>query len=328
MYGPTETTIWSSLAQIEDGDAPITIGHPIANTELHILGTDGRLAPPGITGELCIGGDGLAQGYFDRPDLTEAAFVSSDIGLGHTQRLYKTGDLGRRLKDGALQLLGRRDNQVKLRGFRIELGDIEAVVSQVEGLRQCAVVGARSGRGDLVLACYFVADAGTPAADPAQLANAVRANLPAYMVPAVWSRETELPLTRNGKLDRKALETRELRRGEVETAAPKTAPRTPMEEKLMEIWKGVLDIDPIGVEDNLYALGADSLMIFRIAARMLDAGLPLEAKHLLRYPSIAELATYAEQTVESPAATGGVVYQIPSLASFRHGARRRMESLS
>lgn len=327
MYGPTETTIWSSVAEIEDGEAPITIGHPIANTQLHILGADGRLAPPGITGELFIGGDGLAQRYFDRPDLTEEAFVSRDIGLGQTQRLYKTGDLGRRLKDGSLQLLGRRDNQVKLRGFRIELGDIEAVVSQVEGMRQCAVVGARNGRGELVLACYFVADAGTPAADPMQLANAVRAHLPAYMVPAVWSLETELPLTRNGKLDRKSLETRELRRSEVETAAPKTAPRTPMEEKLMTIWKGVLDIDPIGVEDNLYALGADSLTIFRIAARMLDAGLQLEAKHLLRYPSIAELAAYADETAENAPAVGGVVYQIPSLASFRNGARRRMESL-
>ena len=328
MYGPTETTIWSSVAHIEDGEAPITIGHPIANTQMHILGADGRLAPPGITGELVIGGDGLAQGYFDRPDLTDAAFVSLDIGTGSRQRLYRTGDLGRRLEDGSLQLLGRRDNQVKLRGFRIELGDIEAVISQVEGMRQCAVVGARNGRGDLVLACYFVADAGTPAADATQLATAVRAQLPAYMVPAVWSLETELPQTRNGKLDRKTLESRELRRDEAQTAAPKTAPRTPMEEKLMAIWKGVLEIDPIGVEDNFYALGADSLTIFRIAARMLDAGLPLEAKHLLRHPSIAELAAYADEAAKAPTATGAVVYQIPSLASFRNGARRRMESLS
>ncbi|MCJ8518620.1 amino acid adenylation domain-containing protein [Pseudorhizobium tarimense] len=327
MYGPTETTIWSSVARIEDGDAPITIGHPIANTQLHILGTDGRLAPPGTTGELCIAGDGLAQGYFARADLTEAAFVLLDIGLGDRQRLYKTGDLGRRMKDGSLQLLGRRDNQVKLRGFRIELGDIEAVISQVEGMRKCAVVGARNGRGDLVLACYFVADAGTSAADPVQLADAVRADLPAYMVPTVWSRETELPLTKNGKLDRKALEDRELRRGDTKTIAPKIAPRTPMEEKLMTIWKGVLDIHPIGVEDNLYSLGADSLTIFRIAARMLDEGLPLEAKHLLRYPSIAELAAYAEDALASASAVG-VVYQIPSLSSFRNGARRRMESLS
>ena len=134
--------------------------------------------------------------------------------------------------------------------------------------------------------------------------------------------------TRNGKLDRKTLESRELRRDEAQTAAPKTAPRTPMEEKLMAIWKGVLEIDPIGVEDNLYALGADSLTIFRIAARMLDAGLPLEAKHLLRHPSIAELAAYADEAAKAPTATGAVVYQIPSLASFRNGARRRMESLS
>jgi amino acid adenylation domain-containing protein len=333
MYGPTETTIWSSLAKITDGDAPITIGHPIANTELHILGADGRLVPPGVVGELHIGGDGLAQGYFDRPDLTETAFISCDIGLGEEQRLYKTGDLGRRLKDGSLQLLGRRDNQVKLRGFRIELGDIEAVISKVEGLRQCAVVGARNARGELLLACYFVANPETPAADAAELAKAVRHDLPAYMVPSVWSREIELPLTGNGKLNRKALEARELRRDDGQTkAAAKTAPRTAMEERLMDIWEGVLDIDPIGVEDNLYALGADSLMIFRIAARMLDAGLPLEAKHLLRYPSIAELAAYAEKAAEqlsdSSPDEGGIVHQIPSLSSFRNGARRSMERIS
>ncbi len=333
MYGPTETTIWSSLAHITDGDAPITIGHPIANTELHILGPDSRLLPPGVVGELHIGGDGLAQGYFDRPDLTEKAFISCDIGLGRDQRLYRTGDLGRRLADGTLQLLGRRDNQVKLRGFRIELGEIEAVISKVEGLRQCAVVGARNGRGDLVLACYFVASPKTPAADAQVLAKAVREHLPAYMVPAVWSLEDELPLTGNGKLDRKALATRELRSNQGDLKAePKTAPRTAMEKRLMEIWKGVLDIDPMGVEDNLYALGADSLMIFRIAARMLDDGLPLEAKHLIRYPSIAELAAYAEEVAEqlreSAPDPAGVVGQIPSLASFRNGARRTMEHLA
>ena len=328
MYGPTETTIWSSVAYIADQTAPITIGHPIANTQLHILDADGRLVPPGVTGELYIGGDGLADGYFDRPDLTEAAFVVRDIGTGLTQRLYRTGDLGRRMADGSLQLLGRRDNQVKLRGFRIELGDIEAVISQVKGLRQCAVVGARNGKDETVLVCYFVAEPGTPAADSTELAKAARARLPAYMVPTVWALETELPQTGNGKLDRKALASRDIRRGPVEQLAAKTKPRTALEEKLWSIWKSVLDVETLGVDDNLYAIGADSLVIFRIAARMLDAGLPLEAKHLLRHPSIAELATYAEE-LEGTSPTAVVEpYQVPSLASFRNGARRRIESLS
>ncbi|CAH0342915.1 non-ribosomal peptide synthetase/type I polyketide synthase [Rhizobium sp. CECT 9324] len=326
MYGPTETTIWSSVAKIADEDTPITIGHPIANTQLHILGADGHLAPVGVTGELCIGGDGLAQGYFERPDLTDAAFVAADIGTGGAARLYKTGDLGKRLADGSLQLLGRQDNQIKLRGFRIELGDIETVISQVPGIRQCAVVGARNGKGDLVLVCYFVAEPGSPASDSLQLASSVKAQLPAYMVPSIWSLETDLPQTANGKLDRKTLTARDIRRGDLDQAVVKIKPRTAMEEKLWGIWKGVLDVDTIGVEDNLYQLGADSLTIFRIAARMLDAGLPLEAKHLLRHPSIAELAAYAEQQEETPSV--GIVYQMPSLSDFRNGARRRMESLS
>ncbi|MCJ7997671.1 amino acid adenylation domain-containing protein [Rhizobium cremeum] len=326
MYGPTETTIWSSVERVLDNDTPITIGHPIANTQLYILDQDGRIAPVGVTGELHIGGDGLAQGYFDRPDLTDAAFVQRDIGTGEMQRLYKTGDVGRRLTDGSLQLLGRRDNQIKLRGFRIELGDIEAVISKVEGVRQCAVVGVRNSKGDVSLACYYVTEPGTSLPDAAGLAALARANLPAYMVPSAWVLETALPQTANGKLDRKALEKRDIRQQEAAAAATKVKPRTEMETKLWTIWKSVLDVENIGVEDNLYALGADSLTIFRIAARMLDAGLPLEAKHLLRHPSIAELAAYAEEQKEAEPA--GITYHIPSLKDFRNGARRRVESVS
>ncbi len=326
MYGPTETTIWSSVERVLDNDTPITIGHPIANTQLYILDQDGRIAPVGVTGELHIGGDGLAQGYFDRPDLTDAAFVQRDIGTGEMQRLYKTGDVGRRLADGSLQLLGRRDNQIKLRGFRIELGDIETVISKVEGVRQCAVVGVRNSKGDVSLVCYYVTEPGTSLPDAAGLAALARANLPAYMVPSAWVLETALPQTANGKLDRKALEKRDIRQHEAAAAATKVKPRSEMETKLWTIWKSVLDVENIGVEDNLYALGADSLTIFRIAARMLDAGLPLEAKHLLRHPSIAELAAYAEEQKEAEPA--GITYHIPSLKDFRNGARRRVESVS
>ncbi len=326
MYGPTETTIWSSVERVLDNDTPITIGHPIANTQLYILDQDGRIAPVGVTGELHIGGDGLAQGYFDRPDLTDAAFVQRDIGTGEVQRLYKTGDVGRRLTDGSLQLLGRRDNQIKLRGFRIELGDIEAVISKVEGVRQCAVVGVRNSKGDVSLVCYYVTEPGTSLPDAAGLAALARANLPAYMVPSAWVLETALPQTANGKLDRKALEKRDIRQHEAAATATKVKPRSEMETKLWTIWKSVLDVENIGVEDNLYALGADSLTIFRIAARMLDAGLPLEAKHLLRHPSIAELAAYAEEQKEAEPA--GITYHIPSLKDFRNGARRRVESVS
>ncbi|GEO86866.1 MULTISPECIES: non-ribosomal peptide synthetase/type I polyketide synthase [Alphaproteobacteria] len=320
MYGPTETTIWSSLQRIRDDDAAITIGHPVANTELHIIDGNGGLAPVGVSGELYIGGDGLARGYFERPDLTERAFVPCDIGSGGVRRLYKTGDVGKRLRDGSLQLLGRRDNQIKLRGFRIELGDIESVVAQTPGVRQCAVVGVRNGKGDPSLVCYFVTEPGASAPSGESLAARARAQLPAYMVPVHWRIEQALPQTGNGKLDRDALVKRGL--PQREAVAVKTAPRTEMEKRLARIWMAVLDMDDIGVEDNLYALGADSLTIFRIAARMLDDGLPLEAKHLLRHPSIAELAAYAEELEETD--VEATAYQIPSLANFRNGARRGM----
>ncbi|WP_163266791.1 non-ribosomal peptide synthetase/type I polyketide synthase [Chelativorans alearense] len=320
MYGPTETTIWSSLARVEDDDNPIHIGHPIANTQLYILDGHDRIAPVGVVGELCIGGDGLANGYFNRLDLTEAAFRPVRIGGKLPRGLYKTGDVGRRLPDGTLQLLGRRDNQIKLRGFRIELGDIEAVIDRKDGIRQCAVVAAQNRNGDRQLVCHFVpADGSEPSAE--ELASHAKAHLPGHMVPSFWVATSELPRTANGKLDRKALER--LGVPQRETAPIRTKPRTPMEERLSHIWKEVLEIGEIGVDENLYALGADSLSIFRIAARMMDDGLPLEAKHLLRHPTISELASYAEEQDEAP--INGTAPHIPSLREFRNGARRGME---
>jgi acyl-coenzyme A synthetase/AMP-(fatty) acid ligase/aryl carrier-like protein len=318
MYGPTETTIWSSVARIIDADAPITIGHPIANTQLYILDAESNVAPIGVTGELHIGGDGLANGYFDRLDLTEKAFVPISFGTGKPKRLYKTGDVGRRLADGSLQLLGRRDQQIKLRGFRIELGDIESVVAKTAGVRQCAVVAATNDKGDKSLVCYIVTDVPGSEISPRALSEHAKAHLPGYMVPTFWVFEDELPQTQNGKLNRKNLEDRGVPTRE--TNVIKLAPRNATEERLMQIWREVLSLHDMGVDDNLYALGADSLTIFRLAARMIDAGLPLEAKHLLRHPSIAELAIFVEQ--QNDVKETAVQYSVPSLADFRNGARR------
>ncbi|WP_168879058.1 non-ribosomal peptide synthetase/type I polyketide synthase [Rhizobium sp. P28RR-XV] len=318
MYGPTETTIWSSLQRITDADQPITIGHPIANTQLFILDQSETIAPVGVIGELHIGGDGLAEGYFDRLDLTEKAFVPHCFAIGRPMRLYRTGDVGRRLADGSLQLLGRRDQQVKLRGFRIELGDIEAVISKAAGVRQCATVVTENAKGDRSLVCYIVPETGGNDALTADVAAHAKANLPGHMVPSFWVLESELPHTANGKLDRKALQQRGVpQRG----AAPtKAQPKTEMEQRLLAIWQDVLSLSDIGIDDNLYALGADSLAIFRIAARMRDNGLPLEAKHLLRHPTIAALAAFADGQAEAPSES--VQLHIPSLRDFRNGARR------
>jgi amino acid adenylation domain-containing protein len=324
MYGPTETTIWSSLQRITDADQPITIGHPIANTQLFILDQSDSIAPVGVVGELHIGGDGLAEGYFDRLDLTEKAFVPHCFAIGRPMRLYKTGDVGRRLADGSLQLLGRRDQQVKLRGFRIELGDIEAVISKAEGVRQCATVVAENARGDRSLVCYIVPNSREKEPSAAELAVHAKANLPGHMVPSFWVMEDELPQTANGKLDRKSLQQRGVPQRE---AAPiKAQPKTEMEQRLLAIWQDVLNLGDIGVDDNLYAIGADSLTIFRIAARMRDNGLPLEAKHLLRHPTIAALAAFADSQGEAP--SDPVQLHIPSLRDFRNGARRSLGASS
>ena len=318
MYGPTETTIWSSLQRVTDADQPITIGHPIANTQLYILDQSENIAPIGVIGELHIGGDGLAEGYFDRLDLTEKAFIPHCFAVGRPMRLYKTGDVGRRLADGSLQLLGRRDQQIKLRGFRIELGDIEAVISKAEGVRQCAVVVAENAKGDRSLVCYIVPNANGNETPAANIATHAKANLPAHMVPSFWVMEEELPHTANGKLDRKTLQQRGIPQRE---AAPvKVQAKTEMEQRLLTIWQDVLNLSDIGIDDNLYALGADSLTIFRIAARMRDNGLPLEAKHLLRHPTVAALAAFADSQGE--VLSDPVQLHTPSLRDFRNGARR------
>ena len=324
MYGPTETTIWSSVARISDEGGPITIGRPIANTALHIVDSADRLAPVGVTGELLIGGSGLANGYFGRTDLTEKAFVSLDTGTGHTERLYRTGDVGKRLADGSLLLLGRRDNQVKLRGFRIELGDIEAVIGKVEGVRQCATVVARNRSGEAQLVAYIVPR--NPARPPIDrdLSLEANASLPAYMVPSHWVFVDELPQTGNGKLDRKALVERGVPQPGPALNAAVRAPSTPLEERLVQIWKDVLERDAIGVDENIFAIGADSLSVFRIASRMLDAGLDLEAKDVMRNQSVSALAAFAEQRRKAGGLNGSP--KLPSLRDFRGGARRNIAS--
>ncbi|WP_395665188.1 amino acid adenylation domain-containing protein [Methylocella sp.] len=313
VYGPTETTIWSSIGRVRPG--PITIGEPVANTQLHVLDRNRRLAPIGVGGELFIGGLGLAIGYFRRPELDVAAFVDVSPDGGAPQRLYRTGDLARRLPDGGIEVLGRADAQVKLRGFRIELEEIEAVMRGCPGVAACATAIRTQGQGTPRLVGYYVAASALPAPE---LSGFAAQRLPDYMVPAVWMRLDALPFTPNGKLDRKALPTPEL--GAAEDKRVVAAPRTELEQKLVDIWREVLQINEIGVDDNLFALGADSIHLFRIAARMMAQNLGLEARHLMRFPTIAELAAAAEagagEADRRPARD-----QAPSLSSFRRGAQ-------
>lgn len=308
MYGPTETTIWSTCERV--GDGRISIGHPIANTTLHILDAFDNPVPVGVTGELNIGGAGLAKGYFDRPELTEQAFRMVDVRGAGKERLYRTGDLAVRHADGTLELLGRRDAQVKLRGFRIEMGDVEAAIQSVPGVR-AAAAALRNGATGPHLVAYYVA--GDDAPPTTELARTVAGLLPGYMVPTRWLALPELPRTANGKLDRKALPDAEIRPEPVaRTIVP---PTTPLEASLLEIWCEVLDIPEMSVDDDLFDLGADSLSIFRIAARMSERDIRLEARHLLQHPTIRAAAACA---ADRPAPT----HKRPSLKDFHRGARR------
>lgn len=309
MYGPTETTVWSTCGRVKAG--PVSIGEPILNTDVVILDPWGGLLPPGVPGRLHIGGAGLATGYFDRPDLTEAAFRELATPWG-VQRLYNTGDLAVLRPDGALMVLGRADQQIKLRGFRIELEEIETVLRAQPGVQACAVAVRPGPNGEPRLAGYVVGEA---APDFAALASALERALPDYMAPTAWVALQALPLTGNGKLDRKALPDPV---AGVRTGARGGAPSTQLEREIAEVWLDVLGLEEIGVEEDLFALGADSLQLFRIAARLMRAGRSASVRDILEAPSIAGLAARLESETSAPLTSKG-----PSLRDYLGGAKRR-----
>jgi acyl-CoA synthetase (AMP-forming)/AMP-acid ligase II len=202
MYGPTETTVWSSCARIEAGQGEISIGRPIANTQIWVLDEHGDIAPVGVAGELYIGGEGVALGYHGRPELTAERFVTDRFSDRAGARLYRTGDLGRWRSDGQLQHLGRTDLQVKVRGYRIELGEIEHALTRCADVEQAVVVATPAESGDPRLIAYIVARAGKEPT-PAALRESLRTELPEYMIPAAYVPLPKLPLTPNGKIDRR-----------------------------------------------------------------------------------------------------------------------------
>ncbi|WP_310633824.1 non-ribosomal peptide synthetase/type I polyketide synthase [Paraburkholderia sp.] len=344
LYGPTETTIWSAAARV-DANGPVILGAPLANTQLHVLTDDLRLAPEGVTGELWIGGDGLATGYFNRPDLTDAAFRTVAIEGGAPARLYRTGDLAKRHADGSLQHLGRRDQQIKLRGFRIEIEDIEAALRKAPGVAAAAVaLHEVNGHPRLV---GYVVETQDGKADLGEIAAYVALELPTYMVPTLWMTLAALPQTQNGKLDRKALPVptadmvaapaRQAHAAhatlkavpqtaapvETESATPAEAPAasepaalTPTQATLVSIWSDVLGVQQIGIDQPFFSLGADSLQLFRIVARMNERGLGVDARQLMKNVSIAQLAASLDGAQVEEVAEAAAVAR-PSILNFK-----------
>jgi amino acid adenylation domain-containing protein/non-ribosomal peptide synthase protein (TIGR01720 family) len=309
LYGPTETTIWSSICQLrnestqlEAKSASAPIGRPIANTQFYILDSHLQPVPVGVAGELHIGGLGLAKGYLNRPQLTQEKFISNPFkrsrGAGeqgsrgetfNSNRLYKTGDLARYLPDGTIEYLGRIDNQVKIRGFRIELGEIEAVLSQHEDVQASCVIAREDTPGDKRLVAYVVPHLGqTPTVS--QLRSFLSNQVTTYMVPHTFVMLESLPLTPNGKVDRLALKAPDSR-GELEVSF--VAPRNQTEEILAQIWAEVLKVEQVGVHDNFFELGGDSILSLQIINRAKLAELQLTLKQLFAHQTIAELAIVA-----------------------------------
>jgi non-ribosomal peptide synthetase component F len=288
LYGPTETTIWSTAAQVEESDRRVCVGTPIRNTQVYVVDPWGRLVPPGVVGELWIGGVGVGRGFVGGAGLTAQRFVADPFGAPGG-RVYRTGDLARWRDDGCVELLGRADHQVKVRGFRVELGEVESVVSGFPGVEQ-AVVVAREDR----LVAFVVGNE----VNIADLRGFCGERLPGSMVPQLFTVVERLPLTPNGKLDRRALATAPVTGGENRDTV---APRTPSEKVVAAVFADVLGVAVVGAFDDFFALGGHSLLATRAVARLqdvFDGEVPLRT--LFENPTVESFA----KTVEGAAAAG------------------------
>jgi amino acid adenylation domain-containing protein/thioester reductase-like protein len=294
MYGPTETTIWSAVYQVQPGSDAVSIGYPIANTQIYIIDQRCRRKddvlskmPIGQAGELHIGGDGLARGYLNRVEMTEQRFVPDPFSSKPNARLYKTGDLARIMPDGSIQFIGRVDNQVKIRGHRIELGDIEATICQYPEIQEAAVITREDNVGEKQLVAYLVA------ANSQNLYSNLRAylkeKLPEYMVPAIFMMMDKFPLTPNGKVDRRALPAPSQDRPELDVEM--VEPTNDIERDLAQIWSQMLGIVPIGIHDNFFDLGGHSLFIAQMMTQVAETfAVKLPLSELFIAPTVAGLA--------------------------------------
>ncbi len=306
VYGPTETTIWSTIYKVDSIRSGISntvpIGRPIANTQIYILDSNLQPVPVGVIGDLYIGGDGVSRGYLNRPELTTERFTPLPLGEGTGVRdrtqLYKTGDLARYLPDGNIEFFGRSDQQVKVRGYRIETGEIEVALMGHPSVKQAVVVAWKERSSDASLVAYVVPAVPEGEAEHVHLRDYLRTKLPEYMVPSVFVHLESLPLTPNGKVDRKALPAPSQSRADLR--AQYVAPRTPLESQLAEVCAQVLDlnVEQVGVNDNFFDLGGHSLLGTRLVFLLREkfglqaADLPLRA--LFENPTVANLA----QTIE------------------------------
>ncbi|MBX9435242.1 lichenysin non-ribosomal peptide synthetase LicA [Bacillus paralicheniformis] len=290
-YGPTENTVVATSAAIDPDEGMLSIGKPIANTRVYVLGQNNEVQPVGVAGELCIAGRGLARGYLNKPEETAKRFTEDPFVPG--ERMYRTGDAVKWLEDGRLEYIGRIDQQVKIRGFRIELSEIEVQLARLSEVQEAVVTDIEDACGNKALCGYVVAN---EQLDTESLARKLAQTLPDYMVPSFWVQLKELPVTANGKVDRRALPQPDV---EAQTAEYK-APLTETEQLLADIWQEVLGIDRIGITDNFFALGGDSIKGIQMASRLQQHGWKLEMKDLFQHSTIGELSAYVQAADDQP----------------------------
>jgi acyl carrier protein len=295
IYGSSEVAAdvtWHELLEgEEDIGATVPIGKPISNTQMYVLDPHRNPVPVGVRGEIYVGGDGLALGYWNREALTAERFVENPIAPERSKRLYRTGDLGRWRGDGEIEYLGRVDGEVKLRGMRIDLGEIESVLVSHAGVREGAVQRVEEG-GEARLVAYLVPEDGKKA-DGRELRRYLRSKLPEHMVPARFVKVAELPLLPSGKVNRIALATVD---GVVLSEHGTVAPRTAVEQKLAGMWREVLKVGEVGVDQNFFELGGHSLLVLQVMVRIRrEFDVELGVRTMFEEPTIAELAIEVEK---------------------------------
>ncbi|WP_432403808.1 amino acid adenylation domain-containing protein [Wukongibacter sp. M2B1] len=282
IYGPTETTVWSTMKDVTSSKS-INIGRPIANTKIYIVDKEKRLQPMGVPGELCIGGDGLARGYFKRPKLTAEKFV--EIPFNQGEKMYRTGDLARWLPDGNIEFLGRTDHQVKLRGYRIELEEIENAINVQDGIKESIVIVKGDNSKNQYLCAYLVGEE----IDVQSIKSSLKKKLPSYMVPTAYMILDKIPLTPNGKIDRKTLGSIK----EPERNRKRIPPRNLHDSIIAEIWSEVLKLDEIYIYDDFFEIGGNSITIIQVASRIKEElGVEISMADLMVYTTILELSEY------------------------------------
>jgi amino acid adenylation domain-containing protein/non-ribosomal peptide synthase protein (TIGR01720 family) len=299
VYGPTESTTfatWFLVEEVPPFSTTVPIGRPISNTEAYVLDASLKPLPIGVPGELYLGGDGLARGYFGQPEVTAEKFRPHPFSDRPGVRLYKTGDWVRTRPTGDIEFLGRIDEQVKIRGFRIELGDVESALLRHPDVMQVAVLARSDESGQRRLVAYIVIKPDSPCGN-IQLRSHLREMLPDYMIPAQFTRLASMPLNANGKVDRKELPAPER---SVETGKVYEPPRSEPEQILASIWERVLGVQRVGITDNYLELGGDSIRAIQIVSRFRSSGWQLKADDIIRRPTIAELSPHMRRLVAEP----------------------------